>query len=142
MITATYWERDNEISRINAAGQVPVSLFLSDIKAWYIAAEGEGMQAIAREQDVVRWERDRGIFEKYSPEKQHEKTLEEVQELTDALASGDRAETMDAIGDIIVTLILQAQMHDWTAGQCLESAYQVIRHRKGEMRDGLFVKES
>ncbi len=31
MITATYWERDTEISRINAAGQVPVFLYPEEV---------------------------------------------------------------------------------------------------------------
>lgn len=53
----------------------------------------------------------------------------------------DKPEIKDAIGDIAVTLILQAHMHGWTLGECLESAYQVIKDRKGKMVDGVFVKE-
>lgn len=141
MICKTVWERDNEISRICAAGIQPDSVYLSDIKAWAIEEENTVM-AIAREQDVIKWANERGIFEQSNPESQHAKTCEEVRELSEALAVHDRAEIKDALGDITVTLILQAKMHGWTLGECLESAYQVIKNRKGRMEGGLFVKES
>lgn len=141
MIATTYTERDAAISRINAAGHMPVSLYLSDIRAWYVTEEGKDMLAIAREKDVIQWAKDRGIFDHSNPESQHIKTCEEVRELSEALAIHDRPEIKDALGDITVTLILQAHMHGWTLGECLESAYQVIKNRKGRMVGGLFVKE-
>lgn len=108
----------------------------------FLCPEENQIMAIAREQDVIAWASERGIFEKATPRSQHGKTLEEVRELTDALAAGDRNETKDAIGDIAVTLIIQAHMHGWTLGECLEAAYQEIKGRKGEMVDGVFVKEA
>ncbi len=141
VIAKNAWERDNAISEINSAGHIPVSFYLSDIKAWLITTEEEGMQAVAREKDVIQWAKDRNIFETATPISQHGKTLEEVNELTLALMMGDDAETKDAIGDIAVTLILQAHIQGWTLGECLESAYQVIKDRKGKMVDGVFVKE-
>ncbi len=114
VIARNHWERDNAISEINSAGHIPVSFYLSDIKAWLITTEENGMQAVAREKDVIKWARDRNIFETATPVSQHGKTLEEVFELTLALMTGDEAETKDAIGDIAVTLILQAHMHGWT----------------------------
>ncbi len=118
VIARNHWERDNAISQINSAGHVPVSFYLSDIKAWLITIEESGMQAVAREKDVIQWANDRSIFETATPVSQHGKTLEEVNELTLALMMQDRAETKDAIGDIAVTLILQAHMHGWTLGEC------------------------
>lgn len=97
---------------------------------------------IARESDVIDWARDKGIFDKATPASQHGKTLEEVRELTDALAENDHLEIQDAIGDIIVTLIIQAHMNGLTAGECLDSAYDVIKGRTGRMVDGVFVKDA
>lgn len=156
MIAHTYDERDAAISKINAAGNKPVSFYLSDIKAWLIGTEGNEMQAIAREKDVIQWAKERGIFEKATPDSQFSKTCEEIRELGEAIAlkakarqAGDHegyeaahAEVLDAIGDSIVTLIIQAGMHGLTAGECLESAYRVIKDRKGRMIDGQFVKEA
>ena len=141
VIARNHWERDNAISQINSAGHVPVSFYLSDIKAWLITTEENGMQAVAREKDVIQWANDRNIFDSATSTSQHGKTLEEVNELTLALMTGDKVEAKDAIGDIAVTLILQAHIQGWTLGECLESAYQVIKDRKGKMVDGVFVKE-
>lgn len=93
------------------------------------------------EQNVIHWAQERGIFDKATPHSQHGKTLEEVQELTDALAANDVSEIKDAIGDIAVTLIIQAHMHGWTLAECLSAAWSEIKDRKGQMVDGVFVKE-
>lgn len=94
-----------------------------------------------REEDIIQWARERHIFDSATPGSQHGKTLEEVQELTDALADNNEAEIKDAIGDLVVTLILQAHMHGWSLDECVEAAYQEIKDRKGRMVDGVFVKE-
>lgn len=140
-IVTSQWERDGEISRLVSLDKKVNSRYLSDIRAWEITEQGTAMSSIAREKDVVAWAEERGIFEKSNPAGQHSKTLEEVQELTDALEAGDEYETKDAIGDITVTLILQAKLHGWTLGECLEQAYNEIKDRKGKMVDGVFVKE-
>ena len=48
---------------------------------------------------------------------------------------------IDAIGDIMVTLIIQAKLQDLSLEECLESAYNVIAERKGKMINGQFVKD-
>ena len=72
--------------------------------------------------------------------KQADKTDEELSELFEAIMSDDEAEAKDAIGDIIVTLIMQAEWWDTDIEECLELAYNVISKRKGKMIDGQFVK--
>jgi len=47
----------------------------------------------------------------------------------------------DAIGDIMVTLIIQCKMQGMDLQDCLESAYNVIKNRTGKMVDGVFVKD-
>lgn len=60
---------------------------------------------------VIEWGEEKGIFENSTPEKQFLKTMEEVGELASAINKNDLAEIKDAIGDIVVTLILQMAMH-------------------------------
>jgi len=48
---------------------------------------------------------------------------------------------MDAIGDITVTLIIQAEMQGLDFQDCLQAAYDVISKRTGKMIDGQFVKD-
>jgi len=93
-------------------------------------------------QNVIDWAKEKGILEKSSPLKQHGKTQEEVDELKQALLSKDREEIIDAIGDITVTLIIQAELNGLDFEDCLESAYNVISKRTGEMIDGVFVKNN
>jgi NTP pyrophosphatase (non-canonical NTP hydrolase) len=67
--------------------------------------------------------------------------MEEVNELEEAIISGDLAEIKDAIGDITVTLVLQAEMNGLDFMDCVQSAHDIISKRKGKMVNGIFVKE-
>lgn len=69
------------------------------------------------------------------------KTVEETGEIASALARDDKEELIDGIGDVIVTLIILAQQNDLTIEGCLKVAYDEIKDRKGEMRNGTFIKE-
>jgi hypothetical protein len=46
------------------------------------------------------------------------------------------------MGDIMVTLIIQAKMQNVSLEYCLESAYNVISKRTGKMINGQFVKDN
>jgi molybdate-binding protein len=48
---------------------------------------------------------------------------------------------IDGIGDMGVTLVMLCHKVDVDFVECLASAYDVIKDRKGVMRDGLFCKE-
>lgn len=90
---------------------------------------------------VIDWAQDRGIFDKATKASQYEKTLEEVGELGRYLIDYDKEQVKDAIGDIVVTLILQAEMNGTSVLECLEQAYDVISKRQGKMINGVFVKD-
>jgi len=90
---------------------------------------------------VENWAEEKGILAKATPMAQALKTLEETTELCTAINNDDRAEIIDAIGDIMVTLIIQAKMQGLSLEKCLESAYNVISKRTGRMINGQFVKD-
>ena len=90
---------------------------------------------------VEQWAEDKGILKNGTTEKQALKTLEETNELIEAIKLNDKAEIIDALGDILVTIIIQARMQDLSLLECLESAYDVISKRNGKMLNGIFVKE-
>lgn len=94
------------------------------------------------EQKIVKWAEERGIFDKATKLSQHIKTQEEVNELLLAIHRNDEEEAKDAIGDILVTLIIQAHMWGLTVDECLESAYAIISKRTGKMVNGIFVKDT
>jgi NTP pyrophosphatase (non-canonical NTP hydrolase) len=151
---------------------------------------------------IIQWAEDRGIFEKSSPIKQQRKTVEEMGELFEAVNKGNTDDIKMEIGDVYVTLALQAKMQDieieeddtlineviynidmlpayigeisngvtaeyprasfvdsinsavdclvvtaWrdnnlTLNECVQAAYDKISKRKGDMKDGIFIKDN
>lgn len=91
---------------------------------------------------VIAWATQKGIFENGTPSRQCDKTLEEVTELSDAIFFNNKEEIVDALGDILVTIIIQAEMQGLKLTECLESAYNVIAKRTGKMVNGQFQKDA
>jgi len=91
---------------------------------------------------VEAWGKDRKITVNGRPMTQGIKTLEECHELLDAINKNDVHEVRDAIGDIVVTLIMQCGLQGFTLDECLYQAYSEIKDRKGELNKvGDFIKE-
>jgi NTP pyrophosphatase (non-canonical NTP hydrolase) len=91
---------------------------------------------------VIEWAAQKGILKNGTPKAQAMKTWEETDELITAIDDDNRAEVIDALGDILVTIIIQAEMQGLKLTECLESAYNVIAKRTGKMIDGQFVKDN
>lgn len=91
---------------------------------------------------VIEWAQNKGILEKATTAAQANKTMEECQELIDAVQDDNRDEIADALGDILVTIIIQAKMQNMSLLECLEGAYNVIAKRTGKMVNGQFVKDA
>ena len=90
---------------------------------------------------VMQWAADRGIYENGTALGQAKKTLEEAGELLAAVASNDREEIADALGDVLVTLVNVAVLTDMDLRQCFYKAYKTIEPRQGYMnKAGQFVK--
>ena len=92
---------------------------------------------------IITWGYDRKITINGKPMTQAIKTLEECHELLEAINKDDKKETMDAIGDIVVTLIMQCELQDFNLEDCVEAAYREIEHRTGHLNEvGDFIKDS
>ena len=93
--------------------------------------------------DLIRfWAKDKGIYTKGNSTTQYVKLMEEAGELAKALLNNDRAEIVDAIGDIAVVLTNLAELEGLKIEDCIDTAYNVIARRKGKMINGTFVKET
>lgn len=93
--------------------------------------------------DRIRsWASDRNLIEGSNPRAQLVKLREEVGELSDAIADLNKAEFADAIGDCIVVLAIMAAQWGLRVEDCIAGAYEEIRHRKGRLKNGVFVKET
>jgi NTP pyrophosphatase (non-canonical NTP hydrolase) len=106
---------------------------------------------------VIQWAKEKGILDKATPLAQARKTEEETNELIEACVAqhggfktfvnlkgklvNTQEELKDALGDILVTIIIGAELQGLKLEDCLEAAYNVISKRKGSMINGQFVKD-
>lgn len=89
---------------------------------------------------IKSWHRERNLINGSTDKDQCLKLIQEVGELSDNICKGK--DIKDDIGDILVVLINIADRNKITIRQCLETAYNDIKDRKGRMVDGVFVKEA
>lgn len=95
---------------------------------------------------VAEWGKEKGIND---PVMQYAKINEEIGELAHELTRGrcgsedtvPSMETVDAIGDILVTVIIFASIIGVDVNGALQLAYDTIKDRKGETKNGSFIKK-
>lgn len=96
----------------------------------------------ALEHLVIDWASQRKIIPNSNPTAQLMKTMSELGELADATLKEDWKGIEDGVGDVLVTLILYCRLQDLSLVDCLNTAYEQIKDRKGTLtEDGVFVKE-
>lgn len=90
--------------------------------------------------EVIDWGRERNIT---NPDKQLCKVLEEVGEMAHEICRSHYTseEMQDSIGDSLVTIIILADILNFDPLFCLQEAYNTIKDRRGETRNGCFEKE-
>lgn len=95
------------------------------------------------ELQVIRWAEARRIVPNSTAMAQAIKTHEELGELMSALHRRNEGDAIDAYGDILVTLIIGADLAGIDLIDALAHAYDQIKDRKGILReDGVFIKET
>ena len=119
--------------------------------------------------NIIQWANDRNIIKGSTAQQQFPKLLEEIIELYATLHPEQNKRDIiislidmiyqldekgkikkappgkkvtDDVGDCQVVLAIIATQQGLTVKECLECAYDDIKNRKGEMRNGIFVKES
>lgn len=90
---------------------------------------------------IRQWANERGIYDKGDSKTQYVKLMEEAGELAQALLKNNKPEAIDAIGDMVVVLTNLAKLIDVDIEDCITSAYNEIKNRKGKMSNGTFVKQ-
>jgi NTP pyrophosphatase (non-canonical NTP hydrolase) len=90
---------------------------------------------------ILQWAKERGILIPENSTKQMLKLTEEVGELAGAIAKNNKVDQIDAIGDIQVVLIILSEQLGINYKEALESAYNVIKERKGKTVNGIFIKD-
>lgn len=91
---------------------------------------------------VEKWADERGIIEYSTSQAQLLKAVSEMGELADAEIKDDEIGAIDAVGDVLVCLIIYCYMRDYDLKACLSQAYDEIKVRQGRMvAGGAFVKD-
>lgn len=90
---------------------------------------------------VKTWRRERNID---NPYRQLNKVTEELGELASEVCRDhfDTLEFRDSIGDVIVTIIILADICGMDPVECLSEAYTEISGRNGHTSEGMFIKDS
>lgn len=82
-----------------------------------------------------------GIVKPENAKTQFMKVTEELGELAEGINKGKPEQIKDSLGDVLVTLILLAEDLNLNLLDCLNLAWNEIKDRKGQVKDGSFVKE-
>ena len=90
---------------------------------------------------VLEWAENRNLLHNENALKQYSKLQEESNELLIGILNKDPYEIIDALGDIQVVLIILANQLGFDIDECLESAYNEIKDRKGVTIGGNFIKD-
>lgn len=92
--------------------------------------------------NITQWADDRGILVPNNAPQQTMKIMEELGETAGAiLKNKEKSEIIDGIGDTLVTVIILAKQLGLNPTECLESAWNEIKDRKGKTVNGTFIKQ-
>ena len=97
------------------------------------------MTEINYEKLIGQWHKERNLIEGSTDKDQYMKLIQAAGELSDSRCKGK--DIRDDIGDMMVVLINIMVRNKLTIQECLSTAYNDIKDRKGKMIDGVFVKE-
>ena len=91
---------------------------------------------------IRRWGKDRNFYGEggATVQSQFVKLAEEMGELAGNIARGK--DCTDDLGDMVVVLTHIAKLQGKTIEECIEHSYNDIKDRKGQFREGSFIKEA
>ncbi|MDH3381381.1 MAG: MazG-like family protein [Flavobacteriaceae bacterium] len=117
----------------------------SDIKSirnWLFRNEQPSVSFEDLEKKVISWANDRKLINKDFEMQQTVKIAEELGELARSIIKNDLNAKIDAIGDLIITIITLSAQNNLSIIDCLNSAYEEIKNRTGNTINGSFIKDN
>jgi NTP pyrophosphatase (non-canonical NTP hydrolase) len=141
-----FMEKINKFLAWSTAKTLEEAEKVIDVTVWDYAKDidTESEQLINFEnlqKDVINWATDKNLIKPENAPKQFLKVVEELGELSRSILKEDRKEEIDAFGDVMVTLIILSEQRGLNLVDCLNTAYEVIKNRKGKTVNGTFIKD-
>ena len=90
---------------------------------------------------ILNWADAKNITHPDNLKTQMLKTVEEVGELAQGILKDKNDLIIDAIGDVMVTLIILADIKGLDIDRCLDHAWNEIKDRTGKTINGTFIKD-
>lgn len=90
---------------------------------------------------ILQWHWARNLIVGADDLAQYEKLHEEQGELLKGIRTKNVELIEDSIGDMYVVLVNIAERNGLTMEQCINTAYEEIKDRRGVMIDGVFHKD-
>lgn len=92
--------------------------------------------------NIKQWADDRNLIQGASKQAQFIKLAEELGEVAECIAKVlPVEETKKELGDMLVVITILAAQYGLSVDECANAAYEKIKHRKGRMVDGVFIKD-
>lgn len=91
---------------------------------------------------IREWAEARNLITGSTPQAQTVKLFEEGGEVAGGVARKDTDKIKDSIGDVVVVLVILAAQTGLDFADCVASAYDEIKDRRGRMVDGVYIKEA
>lgn len=91
--------------------------------------------------NVHDWANERELLKPEYVGFQFMKVTEELGETASAITKKKSAEILDGLGDTFVTLIILSMQLGVTPQEALNAAWNEIKDRKGETKNGVFIKQ-
>lgn len=100
------------------------------------------MPSLFPDEEIMNWSRERNLLQTTTIEKQGFKLMEELGEFCEGCLKEKPEKVRDSLGDMFVVLVqLSVLALGEPLSRCAWEAYNEIKNRKGEMRNGSFIKE-
>ena len=90
---------------------------------------------------VTGWANARNLVRGTTSEKQFIKLIEEAGELGECISKNKMENFKLELGDMLVVLNILAAQNDTNLNECFLLAWHKIKDRKGQMKNGFFIKE-
>ena len=91
--------------------------------------------------NVKNWADKKDLLKKQNCQAQMLKVLEEIGETAGALLKNENQKVIDGIGDSFVTLIILCYQLGLEPKECLKTAWDEIKNRKGKTINGIFIRK-